>query len=222
MRATTKLAAMVVALLASACGTATAQTLKWAKAPWPGEALQAYPRAAHRDQDGIVQLSCNPTRKGVLEACSILSETPAGQGFGEAALSLAPKFQLSKESMKAVAGPVILPLRFSPPNAAPPWREPSFGSAGYRDLGLAGPYYPDRAARSGVEGEVLMDCKVMGSDTFDSCAIVSVAPQDMGFDDAARAMVRRGYLKPGPPPANVAPPADGVWRFRIPFELKRR
>lgn len=48
-----------------------------------------YPAAAKRAHvGGRVMLSCEGRRGGVLSACTVLSESPAGYGFGAAALAM--------------------------------------------------------------------------------------------------------------------------------------
>lgn len=51
--------------------------------------LRDYPdRAAREGVDGAVVLDCEVGRLGAMTSCEIVSETPAGRGFGQAALLL--------------------------------------------------------------------------------------------------------------------------------------
>ena len=56
-------------------------------AVWPREAMK-------KGLDGRAVLSCTLTARGLLEACTVREETPAGEGFGAAALLLTPSFVL--------------------------------------------------------------------------------------------------------------------------------
>ena len=107
--------------------------------------------------------------------------------------------------------------------AAPPDRAAAFKpTVHYKRLGVAGPYYPDNSALAGVTGDVVMDCVVTERLQLKECNVVSVTPQGFGFEDAAQMMAKRGWMTAAGPPSGIAPPPDGVWRFRVPFEINGR
>jgi len=178
----------------------------------------AYPKGASRDQVGLARLSCVPNRAGWLAGCVVSTETPVGGGFGAAALSLAPRFRLTKEAAATYSDGIELPIRFEPLPAGPPWRELKVRDEGFHALGLAGPFYPDRAYRAEVEGEVMADCRVGDKGVLNDCRVVSVVPGDMNFQDAFIAMAKRGHITAAA--TDTPAPSDGIWRFRVPFELK--
>lgn len=61
--------------------------------PTAEELLRAYPKAARAHHlNGRATIRCRVTLEGRMTACEVASETPAGVGIGEAALSLAPRF----------------------------------------------------------------------------------------------------------------------------------
>jgi len=62
-----------------------------------------------------VTLVCDVQAGGSLSGCVVDRETPAGQGFGQAILALAPKFRvepLSADGTPTVGGKVRVPVRF--------------------------------------------------------------------------------------------------------------
>jgi len=218
MRAIQKFAVPLVAALLVASG-AQAQTAIWSRVPWPSEFMRAHPPAAR--QGGIAQIRCAPQPSGELASCEVYSEAPEGLGFGAAALTLAPRFRLKRDAVKTLEAEVLLPVRFEPLPPAPPWREAAFGKThSYARYGVAGPYYPDRAARAGVAGEVIVDCAAQGDGRLTDCRVASVVPSGMGFDDATLIMAQRGFMRAGPPPDGAS--SIGTFRFRALFELSTR
>jgi TonB family protein len=90
---------------------------QWVKKPDEATLSQYYPvRAQFRNTDGRAVIECRVLADGKLSSCIVIEQTPADFGFGDAALSLAPHFQLSKytPSGKLTAGIKIrIPLRFN-------------------------------------------------------------------------------------------------------------
>lgn len=84
----------------------------------------AYPPAAAAQKvSGRVELSCRITRDGRVDRCQVVSESPAGLGFGEAALRLSERFRMksmardgkSVANKRIIGGIVRIPVRFDPP-----------------------------------------------------------------------------------------------------------
>ena len=79
----------------------------------------AYPAAAlSAAVEGSATLTCRVAGGGAVEACQVASETPAGQGFGAAALSLAPRFHAtlwSADGLPTLGAAIEIRLTFSPP-----------------------------------------------------------------------------------------------------------
>jgi protein TonB len=71
--------------------------------------LQVYPaRAKALGLSGRAVLDCGVDGEGWLEACVVASESPANEGFGEAAMKMAPGFRKPLES----GARVIIPIDF--------------------------------------------------------------------------------------------------------------
>lgn len=96
----------------------------WRSLPSPGDVGGGYPRKAVDDgvSSARVSMDCLVGAGGQVENCEVVSETPAGYGFGDAARALAPHFRLSvwtEEGLPTMGGRVTIPLRYEAPPAAP-------------------------------------------------------------------------------------------------------
>ena len=87
--------------------------------PTDADIYLAYPlRAAHAHMAGLAQLNCAVHVGGTLYDCKVASEAPAGEGFGDHAMSLVDRVLMSplKCDGEAVEGArVNVPIRFKPP-----------------------------------------------------------------------------------------------------------
>ena len=204
--------------LTLACTTIapTARALpKFAAVPTPDEVAAVFPARALADRVyGRATVSCVVTADAGLASCEVKSETPEGYGFGAAAIAIAQKVRLKPDELPAR---LDLPMRFDPP--PPPERAPVFQTASgqYRYLGGPGPYWPERAARMGIEGEAVIDCRTSDKGALSSCIVVSETPSEAGFSDAALRMAQKRWMTVAP--LDVA----SAWvRVRVPFRLARK
>jgi protein TonB len=108
-------------------GTATVETPpapprvilnpRWAALPDARDLERAYPpRALENGIEGSATLVCLVTTQGTLTACDVATETPTGQGFGKAALKLAPDFRMvpkTEDGVPVEGGVVRVPIRFT-------------------------------------------------------------------------------------------------------------
>jgi protein TonB len=88
----------------------------WVKKPDEQTLSRHYPvRAQFKNTPGMAMLECQVIADGLLSKCRIVAQTPVDYGFGEAAMSLVPHFQLAARtpSGKSTFGmKVKIPVRF--------------------------------------------------------------------------------------------------------------
>ena len=96
-------------------GSATVKTPKWTALPSVSDMQAAVPKTEGGPNDIRVTLVCDVQAGGALGGCVVDREEPAGQGFGPAILTLAPKFKadlMSAEGTPTVGAKVRVPVRF--------------------------------------------------------------------------------------------------------------
>lgn len=116
------LAALAVLLQAETPPPSAPLDPPWLRRPSGDDMARHYPESAiKRGMSGRVVIVCGVTAEGSLTACRVDSELPKAEGFGEAALRMAPLFKLraNDKSGRSVEGGVLrIPLRFvMPPHA---------------------------------------------------------------------------------------------------------
>ncbi|WP_293477657.1 TonB family protein [Phenylobacterium sp.] len=91
----------------------------WARRPTAEEVMRHYPEAARRlGVSGRGVIACTVALDGRLEDCEAIAATPAGYGFGEAALAVAQYVRMTPQTMDGAprAGARIrLPIVFGAP-----------------------------------------------------------------------------------------------------------
>ena len=91
----------------------------WRRVERGGSPLRFYPAAAQRRGiEGSATIACVVDAGGMLHDCQVLSEAPAGVGFGEAAVRMSVLFRmrpLDKDGQKVDGGVVRIPIRFRLP-----------------------------------------------------------------------------------------------------------
>jgi TonB family protein len=165
----------------------------WLVRPKGNDVAAAYPdRAKHALISGRAELSCLVAADGRLEHCRTYAEAPVGQGFGDAALTLAPRFRMEPPALlpPGAEPTVFIPIRFIIAGhpiplemimASPRWMSaPTFA-----DLGGA---FPDGAK---VDGEVTLRCDVWSQGSLGNCRVLDERPTGSGFAKAAHSLVRR-------------------------------
>jgi TonB family protein len=184
-------------------GTTRPQKADW-YASWPA-------KARAEGLGGWAAMRCQIQDDGTLSACTVVREQPAGRGFGDALLSLAPKYRYPPPKPNQARG-VVLPGDWFDYDTPPDWqRRPTA-----RDLIAV---VPRDAAKKGVGGKATITCMATIQGTLTDCFPIFEEPAGMGFGGAAVALAPQFLMKPArkngaPVPSIVSIPinwpADGM------------
>ncbi|MGH6911666.1 MAG: energy transducer TonB, partial [Phenylobacterium sp.] len=91
----------------------------WLRKPSGDDIAAVYPReAALRGLDGAGAIQCEVGPQGSMTSCVIVEESPAGYGFGLAALKLSTRFKLKpmeRDGVPVSGGTIKIPIRFRLP-----------------------------------------------------------------------------------------------------------
>jgi TonB family protein len=170
-------------------------------------ALVFYPAAARAaGVEGSAVIRCVHNEHLAVKNCTLVSETPAGQGFGAAAMAMAakapdnPKLNFPDEAAKP---PIDVEIKFSlhPPEIHPDITtmahtvgKPTIVTAPSNAQIQAA--YPERALADQVEGKAAMDCMVMADGKLARCQIAGELPAGYGFGQATLDLAGDFVMKP--------------------------
>jgi TonB family protein len=195
-----------------------------AETPPADPALAFYPPAAEAAGiEGQATIRCGRDAQMKLTGCVLVSETPAGEGFGAAALALAatsqdnPKLNITNPALLKQAEFTVA-FRLRPPSVDPDLSgmshivtRPNLAQAP-RPSDMA-PYVPIAAAST--RGHVDLKCRVSADGHLVSCQILQETPLGLHLGDAATLIAQRLYrFTPGlldgqpDPAAEVEVPID--------------
>jgi len=195
----------------------------------PSAALAFYPAAAKAaGVEGEAKLRCERDEHVALRNCQLLSESPAGQGFGAAALALAAQSPDNpKVDIPDAAGrpPIEVAVRFQlrpQPQIAPDLTQ--MGHMITEPQLVAGPTraqiqaaYPARALSDGVDGVAVIDCIASAKGALSGCKIAGERPAGYGFGAAALDLAPDYQLKPR---LLDGDPISAEVRFPVPFQAQ--
>jgi TonB family protein len=162
----------------------------------PDPVMAFYPAGAKAaGVEGQAIIRCRRDEHLKMVGCSLVSETPSGQGFGAAALAMAaqsqPNLKLNLPDEKA-APPAETAIRFTlhPPTISPDitqvthmLSQPSVINQPTRAQIMAA--YPVRALSDGLEGRAAMVCEVTEKGGLSGCRVAAESPSGYGFGQAA-------------------------------------
>ena len=166
--------------------------------PWNATEVlaDAFPDAAWKaNVSGTAQVQCT-IRLKALERCALVSEAPAGMGFGPALVRIALAITLSDygsslEGLSVVTAPggrALVTYAFKPPANA--------NSSGLATIGAISRHLPERAARGEITGAATVRCVAADTGRLGACALVSETPEGVGFGPAALASAHHFRVAP--------------------------
>lgn len=199
--------ALACALVSPASAAAASTTeADWLKPPTPEDLMAVFPRGAlQKGLGGKALLACQVSPQGALFDCSVVSESPAGAGFGGAAIALTPQMLMKPATRdgKPVVGAVRLPINFKAPDAPTGSHLASVGPALTRSSlsgvrwRLAPTYdevvaaYPPKARAKLIGGRATLNCTFKPGGRVGSCDTIAETPKGQGFAAAAKALAAR-------------------------------
>ena len=170
----------------------------WDRAPGQDDWAKAYPaHAAQAGISGAVKMKCAATSAGLLSDCAVIQESPTGEGFGAAALSLATGMALkpTDSNGQPVTGRnLIVPVRFEPALLHPGSivGQPNWLRRPTNDEMLH--FFP--ANSGGVDGSTAIVCVVSTRGLLEKCAVRAESPVGHGFGAAGLAMSSVFLMRP--------------------------
>ncbi len=159
----------------------------WQSAPSAGQVAAAYPAKAQTAKvPGQVILNCAVSAGSRIEKCNVLSETPRGYGFSQAATALAEDFVApaadsggtstkgDRTQITIAFDPGVLDTT-NPAIGTPHWvRVPAA-------LGAPSAFPVPALAAHVAEGRATLACDVIVEGKLDRCAVEKEAPPGLGF-----------------------------------------
>ena len=176
-------------------------------------------KAGYKGGLGIVE--CEGTATGAVAGCTIVKETPANVGIAASALAFAQTMNLNpwQQAEPMEGSKVRIPVYVNSADAA---HDPSLTRqaifhvpVGYQ--GTAGPYFPDRALRMGVNGSAMLECVLSADGDLDDCVPVAESTPNMAFAIASLIMATRRAIKATPRSVDGRPVDGEVVFVVVPF-----
>ncbi len=196
--------------------------------PVPPVVVKYYPAAARAaGVEGQAVIRCARTRHLKLKDCTLVSEDPAGQGFGAAALAMAaadPENPKVDTGDAALLQPSDITVAFSlhPPGVSPDIADMAHMMTSpviltFPTREQVKNAYPVRALSNNIEGVAALDCLVTIQGALSHCHIFGERPGGYGFGAAALDLA--GDFKLKPRLVDGEPQADAPVRIPVPFTL---
>jgi TonB family protein len=171
--------------------------------PSDAEVMAAWPAAAKaKNLGGSAVMHCQADPVGALSNCQVMLER-SHAGFGQALLSLAPKYHFSPPASGGWpdGGDVVISATWPAPQTAVDWVEKPKPGDFSTTLTVA-------AWRAGGEGQAVMNCLVAKLGALHDCMVVYQAPAGKGF--GTMALRFQGFLRLKPATVGGEPIASSV------------
>ena len=203
---------LAITLAGSASAAPVETEADWLKPPRSEDLLSVWPSEAwKRGLGGKAVIACQVSVQGALRACAVESESPAGAGFGAAAIALTPQLLMkpaTRDGQPVVSG-VRIPVQFPTPEVATGTRMPGVGgfspptkkslanvtwvsAPSYDDVAAA---YPAKAGTKQIGGRVTLNCFFKAEGRIGGCDTVMEEPKGEGFASAAKVLAK-GFVGP--------------------------
>jgi hypothetical protein len=173
----------------------------WRKRPTPENLVAVWPgKALAQGRDGAAKIDCLVSRDGGLYDCIVLTETPAGLGFGAAAIALTPQFLMwpAKRSGQPVLSEIVIPISWRGARRAPvPDRSvipPALSWSAAPSIADMLSLYPAKARAEKRSGFASVQCNVGRDGHLQQCSVLREEPRGAGFGSAGRALAGRFQL----------------------------
>ncbi|CAN5336671.1 hypothetical protein BH11PSE2_BH11PSE2_06210 [soil metagenome] len=191
-------------LAGSAVGQGTGQMpARWISGPNDEEIKAAWPAAARaKGLKGEAFIECVVTSKSVVKDCKVLRESVAGEGFGEAALGLIPKFRPSpaRQDSRPVDSVTRFILQFPPNQPMPPITvdglQFSFAQEIEHPTDEHYAAWPRAAKTNAVEGWADLNCVITLYGELEDCAVGRESKVGLGFGAAAMGLISKYKFSP--------------------------
>lgn len=199
---------------------------KWLRLPSAEDLAKFYPpEAAKAGTSGSATIGCTVAADGTLANCTVVEETPAAMGFGEAALKMGTRIKMGRLSSdgKSTAGAAVrIPFVFRLPKPAatetaaaplldqPNWVRKPTG----RDIARV---YPPEAQRRSLNGGAVITCSVLADGRLTACQASDEQPPGMGFGEATLKLAP--IFQMSPTTKDGRPVAGGTVRIPIIFRI---
>lgn len=186
----------------------------WLRQPTAEDIESIYPRAAVRKgSDGNARISCIVTVDGGLRDCRIEKETPAGLGFGQAALTLVQQFGMRPaiRNGKVVEERVNIPVGFIGAGTRTGSHIPGDTTQGMQRVARNVPWlkaptfaqmtqaFPSRAKERNLVGRATLSCTFRSDGGLNACFVTNEDPIGLGFGAAAKTLVEEFQAQPTTP-----------------------
>jgi TonB family protein len=169
--------------------------------------LSFYPVAARAaGVEGSAVIRCKRDEHLALTGCELVSETPAGQGFGAAALAMAakspqnPRLRL-KDADAQPAADIAVQFTLRPPYIAPDVTRMAHLVRAAEIVAKptdaqVQAAYPPRALDNAIQGGATIECVVTDAGRLAECHVYEESPTGYGFGQAALDLAGDFTMKP--------------------------